>query len=351
MNKKVLFLGETFRADAQTWIKGLKEYGDFEIISWEIPIYSGKIGRIKRIIKWLGAVNQLKKLVRQQKPDIVLAYRVTSFGYLGAKLGKHPLVVAQQGVTDVWPPNTITTPFKAKLAKYALNQADLIHAWGDVMVPAMIELGANTKKIMVMAKGVDKNVFYFDGSNSDLDSINIIVTRSLSSDYRHKNILNAIHLVKKKGYNIKCYMVGGGPLEQDLKNQTIELELADNIVWLGKIPNTDLGNWLRKCNFYVSTPISEGVSSSLFEAMACGCYPIVTDLIGNRSWINHNDNGKLVGIDNSIQLADELIDVWLNKEHHTRAITYNIGLVKEKATYQTNMPQIVAKYFELIDVA
>ena len=38
--KKILFLGESYRADAITWINGLKEFGDFEIITWELKTSS-----------------------------------------------------------------------------------------------------------------------------------------------------------------------------------------------------------------------------------------------------------------------------------------------------------------------
>jgi hypothetical protein len=32
--KKRKILGESYRADALTWTNGLKEFGDFEIITW-----------------------------------------------------------------------------------------------------------------------------------------------------------------------------------------------------------------------------------------------------------------------------------------------------------------------------
>jgi glycosyltransferase involved in cell wall biosynthesis len=47
----------------------------------------------------------------------------------------------------------------------------------------------------------------------------------------------------------------------------------------GRIPNTELPELLRASNFYISMPITEGVSASLFEAMASNCYPIVTNTL------------------------------------------------------------------------
>jgi len=54
-------------------------------------------------------------------------------------------------------------------------------------------------------------------------------------------------------------------------------------------------------------PITEGVSASLFEAMATNCYPIVTNLPGNQSWIKHRENGQLIPLDDYKNLAEELI--------------------------------------------
>jgi glycosyltransferase involved in cell wall biosynthesis len=55
---------------------------------------------------------------------------------------------------------------------------------------------------------------------------------------------------------------------------------------------------------------TEGVSASLFEAMACHTYPIVTDIAGNQSWIKHRENGQLVTINDYKMLAEEII--WAN---------------------------------------
>jgi glycosyltransferase involved in cell wall biosynthesis len=41
--------------------------------------------------------------------------------------------------------------------------------------------------------------------------------------------------------------------------------------------------------------------------MACGCYPIVTDITENQSWIQHQQNSYLVTVDDENQLAEELI--------------------------------------------
>jgi glycosyltransferase involved in cell wall biosynthesis len=95
-------------------------------------------------------------------------------------------------------------------------------------------------------------------------------------------------------------------------------------------------------------PITEGVSASLFEAMASNCYPIVTDIPGNRSWIKNRENGQLVTIDDFKTLAEEILWAFENKEIRKAAVLKNRQFVEENADYKTNMKIIADKYHELI---
>lgn len=96
-------------------------------------------------------------------------------------------------------------------------------------------------------------------------------------------------------------------------------------------------------------PITEGVSASLFEAMATNCYPIVTDIAGNQSWIKHRENGQLVTVDDYKMLADELIWAFENNKHRNEAVLKNRIFLEKNADYNINMKIIANKYHELIN--
>ncbi len=115
---KVFFISETYRADAQTWLRGLKEFGNCEIETWEIIPKKGPLSRIWRIWDWINACLFVGRKIRKSGADILLSERITSYGFIGAMTGFHPFVAAQQGVTDVWPPKSLSTPFKAFIARY-----------------------------------------------------------------------------------------------------------------------------------------------------------------------------------------------------------------------------------------
>ena len=346
---RVFFLGESFRADAQIWLNGLRTYGNAEIQTWELKPRQGVIGRFLRIRDWFKAIFFLRKKIDAFNADIVIAYRVTSYGFLGARTGKHPFVVSQQGITDVWPPNSVSTPFKAYLGKYALKHADFIHAWGDVMVPAMLELGADPDKILVKPKGVNTDKFSFTLDDKSQEKIIGVVTRSLYDDYRHVTILKAAKILKDKGLPLEINMIGDGALRDQLHQMTKDLGLEDVIIWHGRVPNDQLHQYLRKANIYISTPITEGVSTSLFEAMSAGCLPVITDLEGTRPFIRHGENGYLVPVDDYQGLAEHIEKAWNSKDWMQKAILQNRAYIEEKACLQKNLPEFVRIYQDLID--
>ena len=106
---------------------------------------------------------------------------------------------------------------------------------------------------------------------------------------------------------------------------------------------------MQQSNIYISMPITEGVSASLFEAMASNCYPIVTDIPGNQSWIKHRENGQLITIDDSRMLTEEILWAFENSEHRNATVLKNRQFVEENVDYNTNMKIIADKYHELIN--
>ena len=348
LKKRILFLGETYRADAITWMNGLKEFGDFEIVTWELQTSSNGINRIKRLFELAKAILTIKSIVKKFNPDIVIAERTTSYGYLAALSGIKPVVIAQQGITDLWPQNSPLYIFKKILQDYAFKKADLIHAWGNVMENHMKESKVDMSKVMVLPKGINLDYFEFKDNHND-SMIHAIVTRALQPEYQHDLIMKAFSIVKQKNIPFKLTIIGDGTELKKLKCLAKELNIGNEVIFSGKIDNNNIPKFLRQANFYISMPITEGVSSSLFEAMACGCYPIVSDLPGNRSWISQKENGILVPSENAFKLAEEIEWAFKNNEITKNAIIKNRKFVEENANYKTNMKKIALTYHNLIN--
>jgi len=346
--KKILFLGETYRADAITWIEGLKQFGDFEIVSWELKSSSNGLNRIRRIFELAKTFLTIKKIARKFNPDMVIAERTTSYGFLASLTGVKPIAIAQQGITDLWPENSPLYIFKKIIQQIAYQKATLIHAWGPVMATHMQNCKVDMKKVMILPKGINLDFFQYQ-EIKDTQCINAIITRSLLPEYKHDIILKAFSILKQKNIPFKLTIVGDGILLDSLKKLTTKLNIEKEVIFTGRIKNTDLPILLQESNFYISMPTTEGVSASLFEAMACGCYPIVTNLPGNKCWIRNRENGILVPSEHYKKLAEEIIWAFQNDILIKSAVKENRKFIEENANYAINMKIIADKYHELID--
>lgn len=348
MKRKILFLGETYRADAQTWMNGLKEFGDFEIVTFELVTRKGSIGRFMRVFESILAIFRIRKMIKAEKPDLVIAERITSYGFLAATSGFPKIAIAQQGITDIFPLNSPSVPIKKAMQRFAFKKVSIIHAWGEAMTASMYKSGARVDQIMVLPKGIDLRKYKFQPKGDKQTRIEAIVTRSLFPEYRHEVILKAFALVKAKGIPFKLTIIGDGILKDKLVNLAHKLNIMEEVNFTGRIENRLLPDYLMASNVYISMPITEGVSASLFEAMASGCYPIVSDLRGNRSWIRHHANGALVKVDDINSLAKEIEYAWTNIEKLNSQIISNREFIEKNVSYEINMKKISDRYHQLI---
>jgi len=345
--KRILFLGETYRADALTWMSGLQEFGDFEIVTWELQKSSVGFSRISRLLELLFAFFTIRKIARTFKPDMIIAERTTSYGFLAALTGIKPVAIAQQGITDLWPHHSPLYIFKKMLQDFAFKKADLIHAWGEVMANHMKKSNVNMSKVLVLPKGVNLGYFTFS-DNQDKTTIEAIVTRALEPEYRHIKILRAFALLKKKNIPFRLVIVGDGSLRKSLEKLARDLDIEKEVDFKGKKSNHEVAQLLQESNFYISMPSTEGVSASLFEAMACGCFPIVSDLPGNRTWINNQENGVLIPFGRFKLLAEELQYAFERTVWRKTVVHRNRKFIEDHANYAQNMKKIADAYHQLI---
>lgn len=343
--KSILFLGETYRADAQSWILGIEKVSGIRIQTMEVQATDTRLGRILKFMLF-----GLKILGTNfgRSYDLVLAERATSYGLFSLFVNAEKRVVAQQGITDAFPETGFSGIYKRFFQKIVYKNVDLIHAWGEVMVPAMLGSGAKPNKIMILPKGLDLHLYQFPEENVKEADL-AIVTRSLTSVYHHEDILKAIAILKNDGIKLNLIIIGDGPLRETLQQQNDELGLNEQVKFEGRIPNTKLPSYLSKASIYISVPETEGVSASLFEAMASGCFPIVSDLPGSKAFIKQGENGYLVPVNRPDAIAAALKKYLDESEANRKLVIQNRKFIEENVDRDQNMKKIYTRYLQLFE--
>lgn len=137
-------------------------------------------------------------------------------------------------------------------------------------------------------------------------------------------------------------------MRKSLEKLAVDLNIENEVVFKGRTPNNEVAVLLQDSNFYISMPATEGVSASLFEAMASGCFPVVTDLPGNRSWIRNGENGILIPSGKFKILAEELQYAFERNLWRKTVVNRNRKFIEENANYAINMKAIAKTYHQLI---
>ncbi|HEX8572080.1 MAG TPA: glycosyltransferase [Allosphingosinicella sp.] len=116
--------------------------------------------------------------------------------------------------------------------------------------------------------------------------------------------LEAAAIVAAQCPQARFLCVGGGPLEAELRSAADRLGLGDRVVWAGS--RNDPEACLNAMDSFCSSSITEGLSNSIAEAMACGLPCVVTDVGDSASLVG--DSGVVVAPRVPKGLAQALIE-------------------------------------------
>ncbi|MEO8401531.1 MAG: glycosyltransferase [Gammaproteobacteria bacterium] len=101
--------------------------------------------------------------------------------------------------------------------------------------------------------------------NLPLDSFIFGTTGRLAREKDQKNIIKAFASIKSQCPKAKLLIIGGGLLEQDLKIQTQQLDLNDDIIFAGYVPEAH--RYFKAFDTFILASTKEAFGLVLIEAM------------------------------------------------------------------------------------
>ena len=153
-------------------------------------------------------------------------------------------------------------------------------------------------KVKVITNFVDTELFSPEPAPDTLITDRIFFLGRLTYA---KNLEALITAAAETGWGLE--LVGAGELEKPLKQLAEELNADVNFV--GKVPQVDLPELMRKYRYFILPSHYEGMPKALLEAMACGMCCLGTDASGIREVIKHNQNGILIPGTGAEEIAKE----------------------------------------------
>jgi glycosyltransferase involved in cell wall biosynthesis len=129
--------------------------------------------------------------------------------------------------------------------------------------------------IRVIPNGIELDRFYPAANKLTGATVRLVTVGRLSVTKRPQLLIEAVELLKRSGYSIHLAIIGGGPLEEQLRQMVSQKALQDAVEITGLVPPEQMPQIYRDSSIYVSASIQEGMSNAMLEAMA-SALPIVT---------------------------------------------------------------------------
>jgi glycosyltransferase involved in cell wall biosynthesis len=256
---------------------------------------------------YLMTVPRLKRSVRAFEPDVIVSYYATSYGFLAALAGLHPVVLATAGSDVLQHGRPPLRWVRHATSRYAVRRMDLVLGWARHMVDAAVALGADPERTAVQPRGIDLSVFRLRAETPPEPGhgvpVRIVSTRGLRRDYRIDRVIEAAGRLRRSDRPVALTVYGEGPERPRLEEHARAVGLDPERTLPGQARPEEIAAALARTHLYVSVSESDGLSHSLLEAMACGAFPVVSDHPAARDWVKEGETGLL------LRQEDDLVDL------------------------------------------
>jgi len=303
--------------------------------------YTVKGYNLKRLIKRLVIAIRLKRLraditnfllfrkllLKERNADV---FHYNNGGYPGKRTGLFAIIIASWlGMKTVMTVQNYPVPRK-KIAILENLMDCFINKYCDVLIPVADKLGDalvddrafSRSKLHTIYHGImphrlliteDKLKLRRDLGIESKDFV-MIITANLGEERKgHSVLFESLASVKKKTNDFKLLVVGDGRLRVQLEKLSQELNLRENILFLGHRKDIALLNSISDIAINPSI-MYEGIPYTIREAMLESKPVITTSAGGNEEAVFDGVNGLIVDQGDSVTLYRAIIKLMFNDQ-------------------------------------
>lgn len=148
-----------------------------------------------------------------------------------------------------------------------------------------------SREPVVIGNFVDENFLEPYRRQSPTGEYRFVFLGSLTVRKQPLLLVQAMARLLERGVEARLDVVGGGPLEEDVRRKVVQLGLEDRVVLHGHL--SDPYPLLAAADVMVLPSLSEGLSRASLEALYLGVPCVLRDVDGNGELISQGVNGSL----------------------------------------------------------
>lgn len=261
-----------------------------------------------------------------------------------------PIVLSFRGAHINYTP--IIEPNVALLYKRTFTAVNQFHAVSNAIAKEALKYGNIKKRTQVIHSPIPQ--FFINAflpyTKKEASQINIVSVGRFHWIKGFNYALEALALLKAKGYDVHYTIVGPSKFTEAIAFQINQLQITDQVSLKGNLQQNELISFLHTQDLMLLSSVDEGIANVILEAMAIGLPVVSTDCGGMGEVVIPNETGWLVPKRNVEAIAEAVIEV---KECDTETLNKMIvnahEYVKLHFNYKDNITAFINLYAKVID--
>jgi len=156
----------------------------------------------------------------------------------------------------------------------------------------------------------------------------------LSEEKGILNFVSALPGILQENSNLKIYIIGDGPLNDQIRAKLVQSDSVKNVIFTGWIRHDELPLYLNELRVLVLPSNTEGLSNIMLEAMACGTPVLSTPVGAIPDFITDGETGFLME-NNSPECIEKHVIRALNSATREKIIINALDLLKREFTFES----------------
>jgi len=297
----------------------------------------------------------LQRVIRRVKPDLIQAGPLQRSAFLVALSGFKPLLSMS------WGYDLLVDAKRNALWRWAtrftLKHSAVMVGDCQTIRELAVKHGMPDERIITFPWGIDLQHFTPRSSTDQADDPNgrhdtnfqpstftLLSTRGWEPIYGAEVIARAFVLAARQRPELRLVMLGNGSQAALIRQIFLQGGVSERITFPGQISQDELPRYFHMADLYVSASHSDGTSISLLEAMACGLPALVSDIPGNREWVQPAENGWLFPDGDANALAQAILSAVEGRERLGEMGCTARRIAEQRADWDRNFPVLLQAY-------
>lgn len=314
---------------------------------------------------------RLEQVARAIGPDILHAHSPALNGMAALRVGKKLNIPVAYEVRAFWEDAAVDhgtsreggARYRATraLETHVLKQVDAVTCICEGLRNDIVARGIGAAKVTVIPNAVDLERFTLGGVPdpqlaSRLGPAGTRVLGFIGSFYAYEGLsllFQALPKMLAGMPDVRLLLVGGGPQEADLKQLAAELNIADKVIFTGRVPHDQVQRYYDLVDIFVYPRLSMRLTELVtplkpLEAMAQGRLVLASDVGGHRELIRQGENGMLFRAGDADALAESALDLLAHEERWPALRAQARHYVETERNWPVSVARYQAVYERLI---